>query len=339
MTKVRTLITGSMGFVGAHTVEHLLKNTDWDLVLLDRLDISGTLHRVKEIITPENENRIKFVWHDLKASINPFISTEIGKVDNIIHLAASSHVDRSIDDPLSFILDNVVGTTNLLIWANKEGMAKNDQGQYSGKFINFSTDEVFGPAPDGYAYKENDPHKPSNPYSASKSGQEAIGYAFHITYGLPIITTHTINNFGERQHPEKFVPIIIRALMRDEPVTIHAKIKDGKMIETGIRHWLHSRNSADAILFLIEKGTPGEYYNVIGFDELTNLEIAQKIADIIGKPLVTNFVDFHSVRPGHDRRYALDGSKMRDMGWSPPVSFDASLRKVVEWSLANPRWL
>ena len=340
--KIRTLITGAAGFIGAHVVEHLLKNTDWDLILLDRLDLSGTLHRLKEVIMPENEGRVKFVWHDLKAPINDFISAEIGEVDHIIHLAAGSHVDRSIDDPLSFILDNVVGTTNLLIWA-KQGMIKNDS-RYTGKFINFSTDESVGPAPIGVNHTEDAPHKPSNPYAASKASQEDIGYSFFISYGLPVVTTRTMNNFGERQHSEKFVPIIIRSIKEGRPITIHSKLEDSKPVEIGSRHWLHSRNAADAVLFLISNGISGEYYNIVGDIELTNVEMANEISRIIikaGHPhaLVFDYVDFHKIRPGHDRRYALSGEKIKALGWSPPVSFYSSLEKMVLWSLNNLRWL
>lgn len=354
--KKRILITGAAGFIGAHVVQYVLENTDWDIVCLDRFDTSGNINRLAEVIPESHKTRVKIVYHDLKASINEATAKMIGgKVHYVVHLAASSHVDRSIADPLSFIMDNVVGTTNLLIWAQQGGMYQgrllhdprpsgspgfpDDIQEPEGRFINFSTDEVFGPAPEGYAHKENDPHYPSNPYSASKSGQEAIGYAFWITKQLPVITTHTMNNFGERQHPEKLVPATIRSVINQTPMPIFAELNDDGVLQgVGSRYWMHCKNTASAIVFLLEKGTPGEAYNVIGFDELTNLEIAEKVAAIIGKPLIPKFVDFHKVRPGHDRRYALDGSKMRDMGWVPVVDFDTSLRQMVEFTIANPQW-
>lgn len=347
----KILITGAAGFIGAHIVKYILETTDWNIVCLDRYDTSGNINRLAAYIPEDQKKRVDVVYHDLKAPINEFTSRRIGTVDNILHLAASSHVDRSIEDPASFIMDNVVGTTNLLIWAKDGGMrstwehpeAPTAEGAgkkiYLGKFINFSTDEVFGPAADGHAHGEDEPHRPSNPYSASKSGQEAIGFAFKVTYGLPVITTHTMNNFGEMQHPEKLVPAVIRNVLTEKPMPIFAKLNDnGDLEAVGSRFWIHCRNTASAVMFLFDKGVAGESYNIIGFDELTNLEIAEKIAAIIGKPLIPKFVDFHKVRPGHDRRYALDGSKMRDMGWTPIVNFEDSLRETVEWTMAHEEW-
>ena len=353
----KILITGAAGFIGAHILDYFLRETEDELVLVDRLDMSGTLHRVKQILEDvggDAEKRVKFVWHDLKSPLNEFVSRKIGQVDDVIHLAASSHVDRSIEDPLSFIMDNVVGTTNLLRWAEQGGMKHTWENPdapissyrgkklYSGRFINFSTDEVFGPAAVGHAHGEDEPHRPSNPYSASKSGQEAIGYAFFITYGLPVVTTHTMNNFGQMQHPEKLVPSTIRNVILGKEQPIFAELDPESKLTSlkavGSRYWIHGKNTANAVKFLLEKGKAGESYNIIGFDELTNLEIAQKVADIIGKPLIPKFVDFHRVRPGHDRRYALDGSKMRDMGWKPIVNFEESLKETIEWTLAHPEW-
>lgn len=330
----RLLLTGGMGFIGTHVISYILKNTDWEIVSLDRLDFSGNPNRVREIIDQSiARGRVTSVWWDLKAPLNEQVSKTLGQFDHVIHLAASSHVDRSISDPLSFVMDNVVGTTNLLVWAKNGGLRKD------GKFLNFSTDESFGPAPVGYAHKESDPHRPSNPYAASKAGQEDIGYAFHVTYGLPVITTHTMNNFGEAQHPEKLVPRTIRSVIEGTDMPIFAELQDnGDLKAVGSRYWLHCTNTASAILFLLDKGTAGEAYNIIGFDELTNLEMAQKIADIIGKPLLYKLVDVYKVRNGHDPRYALDGSKMKELGWVPEVSFEESLKKTVEWTLANPEW-
>jgi len=350
----RILITGSAGFIGAHVVPYFLENTDWEIICLDRYDTSGNINRLADLITPEQKKRITVVYQDLKAPINEITAKRIGQVDHVLHMAASSHVDRSIEDPLSFVMDNVVGTTNLLDWARKGGMQRQwintatqpgvsvieQKGPYTGKFINFSTDEVFGPAADGESHKELASHLPSNPYSASKSGQEAIGYAYYITYGLPVITTHTMNNFGEMQHPEKLVPRTIRNVIEGKPQPIFSKLNDkGELEAVGTRFWMHAKNTANAMLFLYEKGVPGEQYNVIGFDELSNLQIAEKIAGFVGKPLIPDFVDYHAIRPGHDRRYALDGSKMRDMGWKPVVDFDNSLKEVVEWTMKHPEWM
>ena len=351
----KVLITGGAGFIGHHLVDYLLQRTDWDLILLDRLDTSGNLNRLKELESVQNAgSRVRFVWHDLKAEINEFVGKEIGVVDHVIHLAASSHVDRSIENPLEFAMDNVVGTTNLLNWARKGGMKKDIQDApivgdfgvrskemvlgYTGKFINFSTDEVFGPADLGHDHKEDEPHKPSNPYSASKSGQGAMGYAFYITYGLPVITTYTMNNFGERQHPEKLIPACIRNVLAGTEMPIFAELEGEELKGVGSRFWLHSKNTASAIKHIIENGVVGEAYNVVGFDEFTNEEICQKVADIIGKPLVKKYVDFHQTRPGHDRRYSLDGTKLKGLGWTPEVTFDESLKEVVEFTMSHDKW-
>ena len=360
--KEKVLITGGAGFIGHHLVDYMLKQTDWDIVILDRLDLSGNLNRLIELDSfNENKHRVKFIWHDLKSEINEFVSKDIGVVDHVVHLAASSHVDRSIEDPVSFAMDNVVGTTNLLNWARKGGMKKVGEemsvkeytgklinfstegvfgpNEYTGKFLNFSTDEVFGPAEVGHDHKENEQHLPSNPYSASKSGQGAMGYAFYITYGLPVITSYTMNNFGERQHPEKLIPACIRNVIAGDEMPIFAELgEDDELKAVGSRFWLHSWNTASAIVFLLEKGVVGESYNVVGFDELTNLEICENVAEIIGKPLKTKFIDFRNTRPGHDRRYSLDGTKLKELGWEPEVSFFGSLKRVVEFTVANKKW-
>lgn len=330
----KVLLTGGAGFIGHHMVEAFLKDTDWSIVLLDRLDCSGTLNRLTDISIWEKEkHRVKFIWHDLKAEINDFLEKEIGEVDYIVHLAASTHVDRSIEDPLSFVMDNVVGTCNMLNFARKLKSLK--------KFINFSTDEIAGPAPAELYFKENFPHKPSNPYAASKGGQVDLGYSFYITYGLPVVTTFTMNNFGERQHPEKLIPKAIRSILNGEAMPIFSSFnkETGKLEAVGSRCWLHCRNAASAILFLLENGKAGQEYNIIGEREYTNLEICEMIAKVIGKPLIPNFVDFHSSRPGHDMRYALDGTKIKELGWKSAMSVEESLRKTVEWSLKNPKWL
>lgn len=325
----RILLTGGCGFVGHHVVEHFLRNTDWGIVILDRLDTSGTLNRLVDIDCWEKEkHRVQFYFHDLKSPLNGFAKKFIGDVQYIFHLAASTHVDRSIEDPLLFAQDNVVGTVNLLNFAKEMNGLE--------KFFNFSTDEVFGPAPEGYAFEETDMHNPKNPYAASKSGQEAFGIAFHNTYKLPIITTHTMNVFGERQHPEKFIPICIRKILLGEIVPIHS---DATKTKSGSRFWIHARNAASAILFLVEKGIPGQTYNIVGEKEVSNLEIAQFVAKILGKELKYEMVDFHSSRPGHDLRYALDGTKMRDLGWKLPMNFEESLEKTVQWSLQNNKWV
>lgn len=321
--------TGAMGFIGSHIVEGILKQTDWDIVVLDRLDTSGNINRLTDMdIWEKEKHRVKFVWWDLKAELNEFISKEIGKVDYIWHLAASSHVDRSIKDPMSFVMDNVVGTCNLLNFARTLKNLK--------QFIYFSTDEVFGPAPEGVSYKEWDRYKSGNPYAASKAGAEELCVAYENTYKLPIIITHTMNVFAEKQHPEKFIPICIRKILKGETITIHSNKEKTK---AGTRFYIHARNVCNALLFLTEKGEIGEKYNIVGEKEVSNLELAGMIADIIGKPLKYEMVDFHGSRPGHDLRYALDGTKMKEMGWKLPKTFEQSLEQTIKWSLDNKKWI
>jgi dTDP-glucose 4,6-dehydratase len=214
---IRALITGGAGFIAHHLVGKILKETDWEVVTLDRLDYSGNLNRLNDILqtfSVEDRKRVKVVFHDLKAEVNPLIKSEIGEVDYVLHLAAGSHVDRSIEYPMEFVLDNVVGTCNILEFARTQKNLK--------RFIYFSTDEVFGPAPNGIKYKENDRYNSTNPYSASKAGGEELAVAYENTYGLPVYITHTMNVFGERQHPEKYIPMCIRRIRDGETVTIHS---------------------------------------------------------------------------------------------------------------------
>lgn len=325
----RVLLTGGAGFIGHHLVEGILKNTNWDIVIIDRLDISGNTRRLTDIDVWEKEkHRVKFIWWDLKAEISESVRKEIGQVNYVWHLAASSHVDRSILDPMSFVMDNVVGTCNLLNFARTLPNLN--------QFIYFSTDEVFGPASEGVNYKEWDRYKSGNPYAASKAGAEELCVAFENTYKLPVIITHTMNVYGERQHPEKFIPLTIKKILVGEKILIHA---DKTKTKSGSRMWIHARNVCSALLFLVGKGIPGDKYNIVGEKEVSNLEMAQFIAKVIGKELQYEMVDFHSSRPGHDLRYSLDGSKMRSIGWELPKTFEQSLEKTVKWTLENQEWL
>lgn len=328
----KLLLTGGCGFIGSHCVEGLLKDTDWEIVIIDRLDVSGNLKRLTSIRDWENQKtRVKFIWWDLKSELNEQVKKEIGEVDYIWHLAASSHVDRSIADPMSFVMDNVVGTTHMLNFARTLPNLK--------LFINFGTDEVFGPSINDYGHKELDAHRPSNPYSASKAGAIDMGYAFYKTYQLPIITTHTANCFGEKQFSEKLIPKCIRMVQQQKPMPIFAALQDGQMKAVGSRFWIHAREVCNALLFLTNKGRIGEFYNITGVEALTNMELCEMIANIIGKPLITDFVDSNVIRPGHDLQYIIDGTKLKEMGWSPKLSIKESLAETVNWTINNPEWL
>ena len=336
---IKALITGGAGFIAHHLVSKILKETDWEIVTLDRLDYSGNLNRLNDILqefSAEDRKRVKVVFHDLKAELNPLVRSEIGNVDYILHLAAGSHVDRSIDYPMEFVLDNVVGTCNILEFARTQENLK--------RFIYFSTDEVFGPAPEGIKYKENDRYNSTNPYSASKAGGEELAVAYENTYGLPVYITHTMNVFGERQHPEKYIPMCIKKIRDGETVTIHS---DPTKTIPGSRHYIHAEDVADAVLFLASKkfiettygGAKCPKFNIVGSEELNNLELAQIIAEAQGKELKYDLVDFHSSRPGHDLRYALDGSKMKELGWEPAKSVKQRIADVTNWTLDNNSWI
>ncbi len=329
--KNRTLITGGCGFVGHHMVEHLLKNDDCEIIIIDRLDVSGNLNRLTELPIWEKEGkRVSFIWHDMKAEMqnNTILRSQIGKINTILHIGASSHVDRSIEDPLSFVMDNVVGTCNILNYARTQ--------EHLDNFVYFSTDEIFGPAPLGVNYKENDRYNSGNPYSASKAGGEELCMAFHNTYKLPVMVTHCMNIFGERQHPEKFIPLCIRNSFTGGKITIHAN----KMLtEAGSRYYIHAKNVCSAVEFLLKNGKHGEKYNIVGEKEVDNLTLAKLISSFVGKELNYEMVDFHSSRPGHDLRYALDGSKLELMGWKPINNLEKSIENLVDWSLKNPKWI
>lgn len=323
---MKVLVSGAAGFIGHHIVQALLERTDWHVTIIDRLDVSGNLNRLAEVGAAKNP-RVRFVFHDLRAAINDQLASQLGHFDHIVHLAAATHVDRSIDCPMEFVLDNVVATCNLADYARKAGC---------GRFLHFSTDEVFGPAPVGTAYKEGDRYNSGNPYAATKAGAEELIVSYHNTYKLPAIITHTMNVIGYRQHPEKMVPGTIARVRDGALVTIHA---DKFRIKAGSRFYIDAREVADAVLFLLEKGAPGEKYNIVGEREMDNLELAQLIARAQKQPLRYDMVDFHSSRPGHDLRYALDGTKMRNLGWHPRQSIEQSIEDIVHWSLTNDHWL
>ncbi len=325
----RVLITGGTGFIGHHLVKYILDYTDWEIVTLDRIDVSSSLGRLTDVLQVSSYKRVTFVYHDLKAEINSLINNRIGDIHYIFHIAASSHVDRSITDPLGFMYDNAIGTTNLLNWARFLPNLK--------IFFNFSTDEVFGSTPDGVFFNEDTHHNPSNPYAASKSSADQIGRAFYVTYNVPIITTYTVNVFGERQFTEKFVSKAIKAILNDETLTIHGK-KNDSGFDIGKRSWIDVKNVCEALLFLVEHGTIGENYNISTIEELDNLEMANIVSSILKKNFVYELTDYHDIRPGYDRRYALNNEKLKSIGWSA-APIQQGLERVILWMAEHPEWL
>ena len=337
----KVLITGGAGFIAHHIIAHLLKNTDWDVTTIDRLDISGNLNRLHEILNEfsiDDKKRLKIVFHDLKAEINSQIKSEIGKPDIILHLAAASHVDRSIKYPMEFVYDNVVGTVNLLDYARSLNNLE--------RFVYFSTDEIFGNAPIGVSYKEYDRYNSTNPYSASKAAAEEFCVAYENTYKLPIYITHTMNVFGERQHPEKYIPMVIQRVRDDQKVFVHSNEEKTK---AGSRHYIHAQDVADGLMFVLNLKNYkhlGDFgnakcpkFNLVGPEEIDNLELAKLIANIQNKDLIFELIDNHTSRPGHDLRYSLDAGLLKSLGWEPKIKLTKRIEEVVNWSLKNNRWL
>lgn len=329
---IKCLITGGAGFIGHHMIEHFLANTDWEVVILDKLTYAGDLNRIVD--SGMDLERIKFVYHDIRAPLNGRVKNEIGGVDYIVHAAAETHVDRSLEDAEPFIYSNIVGTYNMLEYA------KNLQAQdVLKRYIQVSTDEVYGPAPEAIKWREWDRLYPSNAYSAAKAGGDCLTLAYHKSHKLNTTITRTMNNFGERQHPEKFIPLIMRAILKGETINIHGeKLKDEKW-RSGTRIWLHARNHADAVLFLLREGHEEPIVNIAGDVEVGNLDMMLLISEILGKKPKWEWYDFHASRPGHDLRYALDGSLIRSLGWKPPVPFKASLEKTIRWTADHPKYL
>lgn len=336
MTKV--LLTGVSGSIGSHFLAHIMHNTDWDVVGVASFRHKGWTDRIVEVTKNHTDwlPRINILTHDLVGPFSELTKKKLGKIDYIINLAALSDVEASIYDPVTFIQNNVWSTLHLLEYA-REVKPKT--------FVMFSTDEVFGPTDGKSFYKEWDSLVPSNPYAASKACQEVIATAYWRTYGVPVVITHTMNNFAEMQQGSKFPVMIQKAIERGEEITIHGESNG----EIGSRSYIHSRNVADAVLFILKNTKPTlhqplaidkpDCYNIAGDKQLTNLELAQTIARLMGKELKYRIVDSHSARPGHDPHYGLDDSKLKALGWSPPVSFEESLKNTIDWQTEHNEWI
>lgn len=333
---MRVLLTGVSGFFGSHMLEHILDKTDWEVVGVASWKHRGKPERVEEVLDDSNRHRVTIITHDLQAPIDEMTRKRIGHIDYIINAAAESHVDRSIVEPVPFVENNVAVALNMLEYARIVQPKK---------FIQFSTDEVYGPALDGQLQKEWSTILPSNPYSASKAAQEAIAFSYWRTYGVPVIFTNTMNMYGEMQDAEKYTAQLIKKIYRGEEVTVH-----GSENNIGSRFYLHARNCADAILFILNNIEPTMYsesesiikperFNVVGDVEMNNLELAEIVAVMMDKPLIYHFVDYHKTRPGHDRRYALDGTKLKEAGWTAPLTFEESMQKTIDWTLKHELWL
>ncbi len=320
----KVLVTGGCGFIGSNFVHYILENfSDIDVVNLDILTYAGNPENLTILA---NNSRYTFVKGDITDATVVKTVFEKHAIDTVIHFAAESHVDRSITGPEIFITTTVLGTQVLLEAAKK---AWNDSFE-SKRFVHVSTDEVYGSlGAEGY-FTEETPLSPNSPYSASKASSDLLVRAYYETYRFPGIITRCSNNYGPYQYPEKLIPLIIANALDDKPLPVYG---DGK----NIRDWLYVEDHCSALTTVMKSGKPGEVYNIGGNNEWYNIDIVKKVLAILDKPedLITYVTD----RPGHDRRYAIDASKIKeDLGWEPSVTFETGIEKAVQWYLENESW-
>ncbi|MCK9597698.1 MAG: GDP-mannose 4,6-dehydratase [Sphaerochaeta sp.] len=324
---MRLLVTGGCGFIGHHIVEHVMKSTDWEVIVLDKLSYASKGFDRLRGIDAFGDKRLSVFTVDLVHPINAAVMKEIGVVDYLIHTAAETHVDRSLKDPETFLMNNIIGTCNVLRFAMNRPELK--------KMIHVSTDEVFGPANVDQRFKEWDRYNCTNPYSASKAGAEELALSYASSYGLPVVIVHPSNAFGERQHVEKFLPKAVKCILDGGCLDIHTD-KDDRVCT---RYWIHARNIADALVFLLLNGQNREKYNIVGEREIDVLTIGLMVADVLGREFDFDFISPNSIRPGNDHRYDLDGSRITELGWRSPIDFETSFKKTVLWMRDNPEWL
>ena len=332
------LVTGGAGFIGANFILDWLAQSDEKIINLDKLTYAGNLENLASL---EEDKRYYFIKGDICDSGLIISLLARFKPRAIINFAAESHVDRSIEEPDSFIQTNIVGTFQLLEATRNywDELKNNKKKEF--RFLHVSTDEVYGSlSSKDKAFDENHLYEPNSPYSASKAASDHLIRAYHKTYGLPVLTTHCSNNYGPFQFPEKLIPLIIINALSNKPLPIYG---DGQQI----RDWLYVKDHCDAICRTLEAGTPGETYNIGGWNEKTNIDIVHTICSLLDKlsPHIDGRkydeqITFIADRPGHDRRYAINSNKIkRDLGWEPEETFETGIYKTVKWYLDNKIWL
>lgn len=334
---MRILVTGGAGFIGSAVCRHLIRNTGHSVVNVDKLTYAANLSSLEPVA---DDPRYRFARLDIcnrEAVLALMRETEI---DAVMHLAAESHVDRSIDGPAAFIETNIVGTYQLLEAAREYWSSLPADRKAAFRFHHVSTDEVYGSLPlDSGIFTEETPYAPSSPYSASKAASDHLANAWWHTYGLPVVLSNCSNNYGPYHFPEKLVPLMILNALHDKPLPVYGN-------GTNVRDWLFVEDHARALELVLTRGRPGESYNVGGNSERTNLAVVEAVCDLVderspraGGGTRRDLITFVTDRPGHDLRYAIDASKIeRELGWTPRETFESGLAATVDWYLGNERW-
>ena len=311
------LVTGGCGFIGTNFVRHMLERYDYSVINFDKLTYAGNLENLEDIA---GDGRYTFVRGDI-ASPADVEGVFERPIDIIVNFAAESHVDRSIMDPDAFIRTNINGTFNLLELARRKGVRR---------FVQISTDEVYGSLGDSGAFREDTPLSPNSPYSASKTAADILAMAYFKTYGMPVVITRCSNNYGPYQFPEKLIPLMITNALADKELPVYG---DG----LNVRDWIHVKDHCAAIDLVVHKGEEGNVYNIGASNERTNIEIVDLVLDILGKP--RSLIRYVKDRPGHDRRYAIDSGKITErLGYRPSVDFSEGMRGTVDWYVKKKEW-
>lgn len=329
--KKKIIITGGAGFIGSHVVRRFVNlYPEYEIINVDSLTYAGNLENLRDI---ENKENYRFIKCDITntAAVEEVFKTH--QIHSVIHLAAESHVDRSISNPIDFVMTNVVGTVILLNAFKQYG------NMADGRFYHVSTDEVYGTLGDEGKFTESTPYDPNSPYSASKASSDHFVRAYHETFKVPIVISNCSNNYGSHQFPEKLIPLMIHNIKNEKPLPVYGK-------GDNIRDWLWVEDHASAIDAIFHKGRNGETYNIGGNNEWKNLDLVHKLCEIMDRKLgrepgsSAQLITFVTDRAGHDFRYAIDASKLStEIGWNPSVAFDQGFEKTIEWYLENETWL